>query len=71
MISPLAGITPNKPAHASLPLPGIQPVIVDSDGKELSGNNVEGNMCIKFPTNNTVNMLSNTIIFLSNKFFCC
>ena len=49
MISPLAGITPNKPAHASLPLPGIQPVLVDSEGKELEGNNVEGNLCIKFP----------------------
>ena len=49
MISALAGITPNKPAHASLPLPGIQPVIVDSDGNELIGNNVQGNLCIKFP----------------------
>ncbi len=49
MISALAGITPNKPAHASLPLPGIQPVIVDSAGKELTGNNVQGNLCIKFP----------------------
>ena len=49
MISALAGITPNKPAHASLPLPGIQPVIVDSDGNELAGNNVQGNLCIKFP----------------------
>lgn len=49
MISPLAGITPNKPAHASLPLPGIQPVIVDAEGNELTGNNVEGNLCIKFP----------------------
>ena len=49
MISPLAGITPNKPAHASLPLPGIQPVLVDSEGKELTGNNVQGNLCIKFP----------------------
>jgi len=49
MISPLAGITPNKPAHASLPLPGIQPVIVDAEGKELKGNNVEGNLCIAFP----------------------
>ncbi len=49
MISALAGITPNKPAHASLPLPGIQPVIVDAKGKELKGNNVEGNLCIKFP----------------------
>ena len=49
MISALAGITPNKPAHASLPLPGVQPVIVDAEGKELTGNNVEGNLCIKFP----------------------
>lgn len=49
MISPLAGITPNKPAHASLPLPGVQPIIVDADGNELKGNNVEGNLCIKFP----------------------
>ncbi|NQZ75988.1 MAG: acetate--CoA ligase [Ekhidna sp.] len=49
MISALAGITPNKPAHASLPLPGIQPIIVDADGNELVGNNVEGNLCVKFP----------------------
>ena len=49
MISPLAGITPNKPAHASLPLPGIQPIIVDAEGNELVGNNVEGNLCVKFP----------------------
>lgn len=49
MISAIAGVTPNKPAHASLPLPGIQPIIVDADGKELKGNNVEGNLCIKFP----------------------
>jgi acetyl-CoA synthetase len=49
MISALAGITPNKPAHASLPLPGIQPIIMDAEGNELTGNNVEGNLCIKFP----------------------
>lgn len=49
MISALAGITPNKPAHASLPLPGIQPIIVDAEGNELKGNNVEGNLCVKFP----------------------
>jgi acetyl-CoA synthetase len=49
MISALAGITPNKPAHASLPLPGIMPVIVDADGNELIGNNVQGNLCIKSP----------------------
>ncbi len=49
MISPLAGITPNKPAHASLPLPGIQPVLVDKDGNVVEGNNVVGNLCMKFP----------------------
>jgi len=49
MVSAIAGVTPNKPAHASLPLPGIQPVIVDAEGNELTGSNVEGNLCIKFP----------------------
>ncbi len=49
MISPLAGITPLKPSYATLPLPGIQPCLVDSNGHEIEGNDVEGNLCIKFP----------------------
>ncbi len=49
MISPIAGIIPTKPAFASLPLPGIQPTIVDNEGNKLCGNSVEGNLCIKFP----------------------
>jgi len=49
MVSAIAGVTPNKPAHASLPLPGIDPIIVDAEGNELYGNNVEGNLCIKRP----------------------
>ncbi len=49
MISPIAGITPTKPSYATLPLPGIQLVILDNDGKELKGNSVEGNLCIKYP----------------------
>ena len=49
LISPLAGITPTKPAYATLPMPGIQPVILDNDGNELHGNSVEGNLCVKFP----------------------
>jgi acetyl-CoA synthetase len=49
MVSAIAGVTPNKPAHASLPLPGVHPIIVDAEGKELHGNNVEGNLCIKQP----------------------
>jgi len=49
MISPLAGITQTKPSFATLPLPGIQPMLVNSEGIEISGNNVEGNLCIRFP----------------------
>jgi acetyl-CoA synthetase len=49
MISPLAGITTTKPGYATLPLPGIQPILVDHEGRELEGNDVEGNLCIKFP----------------------
>lgn len=49
MLSPIAGITPTKPSYATLPLPGVQPVIVDEQGNELKGNSVEGNLCIKFP----------------------
>ena len=49
MISPLAHITKMKPTFATLPLPGIQPCLVDADGKELHGNDVQGNLCIKFP----------------------
>ncbi|MCB9360720.1 MAG: acetate--CoA ligase [Flavobacteriales bacterium] len=49
MISPLAGITKLKPSYATLPLPGIQPCLVDTEGNEIKGNNVEGNLCIKFP----------------------
>ena len=49
LISPLAGITPTKPAFATLPLPGVQPLLVDENGIEIQGNNVNGNLCMKFP----------------------
>lgn len=49
MVSPIPGITPTKPSYATLPLPGVQLTIVDNEGKELTGNSVEGNLCIKFP----------------------
>jgi acetyl-CoA synthetase len=49
LISPLSNITKTKPTYATLPLPGIQPCLVDSNGDELLGNNVQGNLCIKFP----------------------
>jgi acetyl-CoA synthetase len=46
MISPLPGATALKPGSATLPLPGVQPVLVDGDGVELTGV-TEGNLCIK------------------------
>lgn len=49
MISPIAGITPLKPGIATLPLPGVQPVLVDEKGNILEGNGVSGNLCIRFP----------------------
>lgn len=49
LISNLAGVTPSKPSYATLPLPGVQPLLVDENGKEIEGNGVSGNLCIKFP----------------------
>ena len=49
MISNLAGVTPSKPSFATLPLPGIQPVLIDEKGNVIEGNGVSGNLCIKFP----------------------
>lgn len=49
LITPLAGLTPEKPTFATLPMPGIQLAVVDNDGVELLGNDVRGNLCIKFP----------------------
>lgn len=49
LISPLANVTPIKPCFATLPLPGIQPILVDEKGEEIVGNGVSGNLCIKFP----------------------
>jgi acetyl-CoA synthetase len=49
MISSLAGVSASKPAHAGQPLPGIFPVLLDADGNEIEGNDVEGYLCIKHP----------------------
>lgn len=49
MISNMAGITPGKPTYATLPLPGIDPVLVDESGNIIEGNNVSGNLCIRHP----------------------
>ncbi len=56
LISNMAGITPAKPSWATLPMPGVQPILVDENGKDASPNPSEGgalitagNLCIKAP----------------------
>lgn len=49
MISPIPFITPTKPTYATLPLPGIQPVLMDEKRNEIEDNQVVGSLCIKFP----------------------
>jgi acetyl-CoA synthetase len=58
LISNLAGITPQKAAHATFPLPGIQVLLVDENGIVVEGSDstkgipselVQGNLCIKYP----------------------
>jgi acetyl-CoA synthetase len=49
MISPIAGVTKLKPAHATTPLTGIEPILVDEKGNEITSVVAEGNLCIKTP----------------------
>ncbi|MEN8187191.1 MAG: acetate--CoA ligase [Bacteroidota bacterium] len=52
MISPIAGITPTRPTFATLPLPGVQPALMDDNGKEIPQKSFEaseGRLAIKFP----------------------
>lgn len=51
MISTMAGINKPKPRFATLPLPGVQPVLMDDHGNaiEYTGKKVRGRLAIKFP----------------------
>lgn len=49
MISGIGNISPQKPTFAGYPLPGIQPVLLNQEGKEIEAANEEGYLCIKFP----------------------
>lgn len=49
MLSPIPFVTPTKPTYATLPLPGVQPVLMDEKRNEIEGNQVVGSLCIKFP----------------------
>jgi len=53
LISNMAGVTPAKPTWASLPMPGVQPLLVDENGHEVTEKDengiMKGNLCIKAP----------------------
>ncbi len=49
MITPIPYVTPTKPTYATLPFIGIQPALMNEEGKEIEGNQVSGRLCIKFP----------------------
>ena len=49
MLSPIPYVTPTIPTYATLPLPGIQPALMDENGNEIDGKQVDGRLCIKFP----------------------
>lgn len=49
LISTIATVTDTKPSYATYPLPGVQPAVMDEDGKEITTPAAKGNLCIKFP----------------------
>ncbi|EAR01041.1 acetate--CoA ligase [Maribacter sp. HTCC2170] len=49
MITPIPYVTPTTPTFATLPFIGIQPALMDENGQEIIGNQVDGRLCIKFP----------------------
>ena len=49
LISPIPYVTPTKPTFATLPLPGIEPALMDENGEEIDGNQVDGRLCVKKP----------------------
>ena len=49
MLSSLAGVTKDKPTYATKPMIGIQPVLLDKDGKEIIEYGKEGILAIKYP----------------------
>lgn len=54
MLSGLGNLSPMNPTHAGYPLPGIQPVLLDAEGNEITENNIEGYLCVKFPWPSTI-----------------
>ena len=69
LISALANVTKGKATFASLPLPGIKPVILDDNGNEITEPNVTGNLCFKNPWPSMIrNVWGNRDAYMKNYF---
>ena len=69
LISALANVTKGKATFASLPLPGIKPVILDDNGNEITESNVTGNLCFKNPWPSMIrNVWGNHDAYIKNYF---
>jgi len=49
MLTPLPGATALKPGSATVPFFGVEPILLDEEGKEIQGNPASGNLAIKHP----------------------
>ena len=49
LISPIPNVTELRPTYATHPLPGVQPILLDQEGNEVTEPNTEGLLCMKFP----------------------
>ena len=49
LITSIANVTESKPTFATLPFIGVQPVLMDENSNEVTENNKEGKLCIKYP----------------------
>lgn len=49
LISPIPNASPQIPTYATAPLPGVQPALMDNEGKEITETKAEGRLCIKYP----------------------
>lgn len=69
LISPIPHVTDLRPMYATYPLPGVQPIILDKDGKEVTSPNEEGLLCLKFPWPSILRTLYNDHERMYNTYF--
>ncbi|MBY5957527.1 acetate--CoA ligase [Membranicola marinus] len=69
LISPIPHVTDIRPMYATNPLPGVQPIILDKDGNEITEPHEEGLLCMKFPWPSIVRTLYGDHDRMRNTYF--